>query len=317
MNQPQAEQDQLAFDHDHQQQPPIQIQQNQVDNQHELPDEQQLPHLQQQADDSDELDDHHIENQCLRIATINCGRATPSKISAILKYFEHRNVHMIAISEYGNPGIIEASVRSAGWMLSSNPRANAGVALLYRQSLYPFYRKRFKDKDGRLIGEQFEFQPGHLTLIISAYVPTGRDGKERDLSKQYEDATNTLYRRIHSWSQEANTCIIAGDLNQTIAPIDRNSPVQALIHNQHRWIHSLIQANFIDTFRHTHPNESGHTFSWQNHTTQQQGSSRLDYIFIKSSREIQISRSRVEPFMVRGGHCAVLSDIIMHMCIYY
>ena len=224
-------------------------------------------------------DDAKMEDK-LRIATININKSI-RHLPLLLNHANDIHLHMVAVSEMGDPVGLEQTLNAYGWNMVLNGDDKSGTALLIRSSLEPFVRKKFVDGErGRLVGLMLELPSGVKVVVLAVYIPTGRDF-DTDNESAAAKLTSEVYTRLMRWTTEGDICVVAGDFNETLSPLDSSNTSRKKLNARGSWLESWSR-EYVDCFRTLH-GDGGFTFtSW---THQHPYQSRIDYIFAKSNTQ--------------------------------
>ena len=181
------------------------------------------------VDFSDSLDTKHISpavprtrsgfvpapTRGFRAAAYNIGLGFSDKIGLVLNRANQLSIDMLALTEVGDPRVNDRLIQSYGYRYIACLKRHAGVMLLFRSDLAASLRKPMDSStSGRLVGGVFEIA-GKTSLIVSAYLPSGLDGKSES-SDEAADAKD-IYRCIGRWSALADNTLVLGDLNETVS----------------------------------------------------------------------------------------------------
>lgn len=92
-------------------------------------------------DSGDDVEDDDNKEWKLRVATINIGKSI-SHLSTVLEHANNNHIHLLSVTEMGDPVALKPILDSYGWLMVMNGDDQSGVALLVRSSLEPYVRKR-------------------------------------------------------------------------------------------------------------------------------------------------------------------------------
>ena len=144
--------------------------------------------------------------------TINIGKSI-SHLLTVLEHANNNHIHLLSMTEMGDPVALKPILDSYGWLMVMNGDDQSGVALLVRSSLEPYVRKRLiNGPRGRLVGAMLELPSGMKVVIMSVYIPTGRDS-DADGDSEASKITDEVYEKLLKWSDDGDVCILAGDFN--------------------------------------------------------------------------------------------------------
>lgn len=165
------------------------------------------------------------------------------------------------------------------------------------------------DTEGRVL--TLEFPDFHL---VNVYTPNSQDGLRRlDYRQEWDRAFLAHMRKL----EKEKPVIFAGDLNVAHTEIDlarpRDNRKNAGFTDEERaGFDAIVDAGFVDSFRHFHPGETGH-YSWWSFRGGARARNvgwRIDY-FCVSGKLIDRARSAAIHSAVTGSdHCPV--ELILH-----
>jgi exodeoxyribonuclease-3 len=196
---------------------------------------------------------------------------------------------------------------TAFWV-SAEQKGYSGVALFSKQD--PFEIEvglgiDVFDREGRTIIAHYD----EFTLLTT-YVPNGaRDLSRVPFKMEYKQAF--LERCQELWGQ-GRSLVLCGDFNTAHREIDLARPRQNQNHTgflpeERAWIDSVLQAGYIDTFRATHPDETGaYTWwaYWGNARPRNVGW-RLDYFFVTPDLWEKVVRADIFADVEGSDHCPI------------
>lgn len=165
------------------------------------------------------------------------------------------------------------------------------------------------DSEGRA---NLVYGPGFT--LVNLYFPNGAASDERHQFKMGFLAD--LIPWLKKLEAERGPLIICGDYNIAHTEIDIHDPVRnkessGFRPEERAWMSSFLEAGFIDTYRHLHPNETD-AYSWWSF---RQGSRarnkgwRIDYICVSRSLETKIKSAKIHPDVMGSDHCPISLDL--------
>lgn len=161
------------------------------------------------------------------------------------------------------------------------------------------------DREGRVITARFKDH-----IVVNAYVPnSGQDLKRLEYRQQWDEALRTY---LQSLAASKLPVIFTGDLNVAHQPIDLARPkanynktagyTQAEIDG----LSALLEAGFVDSFRHFHPDEV--KYSWWNQRFNSRATNvgwRIDYVVVSKGFETRIKEAFILNEVMGSDHCPV------------
>lgn len=268
------------------------------------------------VDFSDSLDTKHISpavprtrsgfvpapTRGFRAAAYNIGLGFSDKIGLVLNRANQLSIDMLALTEVGDPRVNDRLIQSYGYRYIACLKRHAGVMLLFRSDLAASLRKPMDSStSGRLVGGVFEIA-GKTSLIVSAYLPSGLDGKSES-SDEAADAKD-IYRCIGRWSALADNTLVLGDLNETVSDRDRSENTAGVRHR--RFISSLLDSGFTDCFRSLH---SKGGFTCKTPVPGRVALSRIDYVLAKGWGSTPARACAVDDFLALSRHQLLWADV--------
>ena len=164
------------------------------------------------------------------------------------------------------------------------------------------------DAEGRFMRVDFpEF------ILFNVYFPNGKASQER---LQYKlDFYETFLKMAVNLLQEGRRIIICGDVNTAHKEIDlarakENEKISGFLPIEREWIDRLIEAGFIDTFRHF--NSEPGNYSWWDYKTRARERNvgwRIDYFFISENLKDNLKSAFIQSEVVGSDHCPVGIDL--------
>lgn len=160
------------------------------------------------------------------------------------------------------------------------------------------------DKEGRVITlEMNDF------YLVTVYTPNSQDGLKRlDYRMEWEDAF-----RVYIKSLDNNKpVIICGDLNVAHKEIDLKNPKSnrknaGFTDEEREKFSTLLDAGFIDTFRHLYPEQTD-IYSWWSYRFQARAKNagwRIDYFVVSERLSGNIAEAKIHTDIYGSDHCPV------------
>lgn len=161
------------------------------------------------------------------------------------------------------------------------------------------------DKEGRVITATFKDH-----IVVNAYIPNSGQGLKRLEYRQQWDIALRAY--LVDLASGKRPVIFTGDLNVAHQPIDIARPkanynktagyTQAEIDG----ISALLDAGFVDTFRHFHPEVV--KYSWWNQRFNSRATNvgwRIDYVVVSKGFEKKVKDAFILNEVMGSDHCPV------------
>lgn len=164
------------------------------------------------------------------------------------------------------------------------------------------------DKEGRVISLEYE-----QFFLVTVYVPNSQDGLKRlDYRMTWEDAF-----RAYLLSLDAKKpVIVCGDLNVAHKEIDLKNPKTnrknaGFTDEERAKFTTLLEAGFVDTFRHFYPDTEG-MYSWWSYrfkAREKNAGWRIDYFLVSERLREQLESAGIHNEIFGSDHCPVEVNI--------
>lgn len=164
--------------------------------------------------------------------------------------------------------------------------------------------KKF-DNEGRFILVEYpEF------ILINSYFPSGgKDNKRADFKIDFH---NAFLKQVIDLKEENKTILFCGDVNIAHTEIDLANPKSnkkksGFLEQERLWINTIIDNDFVDTFRYFHPNkEKCYTWwSYLNNARNNNSGWRIDYFFIDNKSIEKVKESFIMSEIKGSDHCPI------------
>lgn len=160
------------------------------------------------------------------------------------------------------------------------------------------------DQEGRVITLEME-----NFYLITVYTPNSQDGLKRlDYRMTWEDEFRAYLKRLDAHKP----VIVCGDLNVAHREIDLKNPktnrMNAGFTDQEREkFQTLLDAGFVDTFRHFYPDREG-IYSWWSYrfkAREKNAGWRIDYFLVSERLKPQLTEAEIHTEIFGSDHCPV------------
>lgn len=160
------------------------------------------------------------------------------------------------------------------------------------------------DQEGRVITLEME-----NFYLITVYTPNSQDGLKRlDYRMTWEDEFRAYLKRLDAHKP----VIVCGDLNVAHREIDLKNPktnrMNAGFTDQEREkFQTLLDAGFVDTFRHFYPDREG-IYSWWSYrfkAREKNAGWRIDYFLVSVRLQPQLTGAEIHTEIFGSDHCPV------------
>lgn len=207
--------------------------------------------------------------------------------------------------------VAEALVAVEGYHLaaySAEKPGYSGTAILSREAPVRVDRGIGGDehnREGRVITATFADH-----IVVNAYVPNSGQGLKRLPYRQQWDAALREY--LVDLAAGPRPVIFTGDLNVAHQPIDIARPrpnynkTAGYTQPEIDGLSALLDAGFVDTFRHFHPDTV--KYSWWNQRFNSRATNvgwRIDYVLVSKGFEQQVKEAFILNEVMGSDHCPV------------
>lgn len=160
------------------------------------------------------------------------------------------------------------------------------------------------DHEGRVITLEME-----NFYLVTVYTPNSQDGLKRlDYRMTWDDDFRAYLQRL----DEKKPVLVCGDLNVAHKEIDLKNPktnrMNAGFTDQEREkFQLLLDAGFIDTFRHFYPDQAN-IYSWWSYrfkAREKNAGWRIDYFLASSRLSNQLEGAKIHTDIFGSDHCPV------------
>lgn len=164
------------------------------------------------------------------------------------------------------------------------------------------------DHEGRLITLEYE-----KFYLVTVYTPNS----QRELSRlMYRLCWEEDFRLYLRSLDAQKPVIICGDMNVAHKEIDLKNPKTnqnnaGFTPQEREAMSKLLDAGFVDTFRHLYPNETGR-YSWWSymfHAREKNAGWRIDYFLVSERIKDRIQAARIDSDIFGSDHCPVVLEM--------
>lgn len=232
-------------------------------------------------------------------------------------WFEHNGADIIGLQETkAMPDqIAEANRHPEGfysyWLGSTVKKGYSGTAVFSKpkplSASYDLPQSRFQG-EGRLI--HLEYEKFHYFNI---YFPNGQAGEERlDYKLGFYDAFLEHAEEL----RKTKPIVVCGDFNTAHKPVDLARPkpnegTSGFLPIEREWLDKFVDAGYIDTFRHVHP-DAKDNYSWWSYRFNARKNNtgwRIDYFFVSDELQDSIKNAWIEDTQFGSDHCPVWLEL--------
>ena len=160
------------------------------------------------------------------------------------------------------------------------------------------------DHEGRVITLEME-----IFFLVTVYTPNSHDGLKRlDYRMTWDDDFRAYLQKL----DQSKPVLVCGDLNVAHKEIDLKNPktnrMNAGFTDQEREkFQLLLDAGFIDTFRHFYP-EQANIYSWWSYrfkAREKNAGWRIDYFLASASLADKLKEAKIHTEIFGSDHCPV------------
>jgi exodeoxyribonuclease III len=152
-------------------------------------------------------------------------------------------------------------------------------------------------------------------FVVTVYTPNAKDDLSRIplRHKQWDPAFLEYMTRL----EEEKPVLFCGDLNvahqeQDLANPKPNMGKKGFTLEERGGIDRMIQAGFVDSFRHFVPTGNGH-YTWWSHfalSRERNVGWRIDYWFVSQKLLPRLKKAQILPQVMGSDHCPVTIEIV-------
>ncbi|QQR86885.1 MAG: exodeoxyribonuclease III [Flavobacteriales bacterium] len=213
-------------------------------------------------------------------------KATPEQVAEALKGVNGYHVHAIGAEKPGYSG--------TAIMCKEAPQSVAfGVGIGEH------------DKEGRVITATFKDH-----IVVNTYVPnSGQDLKRLGYRATWDEALRNYLVKLASGKKPV---IFTGDLNVAHQPIDIARPkpnynkTAGYMQSEIDGIAALLDAGYVDTFRHMHPEVVKYSWWSQRFGAREKNVGwRIDYVLVSKGFEKKVKDAFILNEVMGSDHCPV------------
>ncbi len=160
------------------------------------------------------------------------------------------------------------------------------------------------DQEGRVITAEY---PGFF--LVTVYTPNSGEGLKR---LDYREKWDEEFRKYLIGLQHKKPVIVCGDLNVAHQPIDiaraKDNYNKSAGYTQREidGFQRLLDAGFVDTFRHFHPDEVKYTYwNYMFNARARNVGWRIDYFLVSKVLLLQVKQALIYNEYLGSDHCPV------------
>jgi len=161
------------------------------------------------------------------------------------------------------------------------------------------------DDEGRVLIAEYD-----AFTLIATYFPNSQEGGKRLGYKL--DFCAEILRLCNSLAESGRHFLLCGDYNIAHRPIDLARPKQnegnaGYLPEERAWMDEFTGAGHVDTFRHFHPDATGHYTWWSYRAGVREKNIgwRIDYHCVDGAFLPKVTSSVIRPEVTGSDHCPV------------
>jgi exodeoxyribonuclease-3 len=164
------------------------------------------------------------------------------------------------------------------------------------------------DREGRIVTAEFD-----TFFVVSVYVPNAKRDLSRLADRQDWDGCFLAYlKRL----EQHKPVVCGGDFNVAHTAIDlarpkANNGQHGFTPEERAGFQRFMDAGFIDTFRHLHPDEPNHYTWWRQFggARERNVGWRIDYLILSRSLLPRLTSAAILPEIYGSDHCPVAIEL--------
>lgn len=237
-------------------------------------------------------------------------------------WFRQSKADIIGLQETkADPSQVDAEHRTpdgwhAWWAASTVRKGYSGVAVFSRHEPLRVVHE-LPDPDyqgeGRIL--HLEFPQFHY---INGYFPNGGEEISKGVFKRvpYKMGFLNSFLDYAQTLRQDKPIVVCGDFNIAHRPIDLARPKDntnntGFLPLEREWLDAFLDAGYIDTFRHVHPDKAD-AFSWWSYKTRARERNigwRIDYFFVSAELRHRIHNAWIDAEVYGSDHCPVSLEL--------
>lgn len=194
------------------------------------------------------------------------------------------------------------------WNSSREKKGYSGTALLTRSEPLDVHfglGVDAFDREGRIIVAEYP-----AFILVNSYFPHGgRDHRRVPFKLAFYEAFLGICQRYRA---QGHAVVFCGDINTAHTEIDLARPranrnTSGFLPQERAWIDRVVEAGYVDTLRHVHPDLPGQ-YTWWSVPTGARARNvgwRLDYFFVAAELLDRVADAFILPDVQGSDHCPV------------
>jgi exodeoxyribonuclease-3 len=254
----------------------------------------------------------------MRIISYNLNGIRAAIKKGFLEWLATNPADVVCIQETkaNHDDVDKSAIEKLGYethWFSAEKKGYSGVAIFSKikpDAIKKGTGHELSDFEGRVIQADF----GDLT-IINTYFPSGTSGELRQGYKYVWLDEFLAY--VNELRKTRKKLIIVGDYNIAHREVDIHDPKgnkksSGFLPEEREWMDRWLEAGFVDTFRHLHPEAKG-AYSWWSQrfpsVRLQNKGWRIDYICATENLRENLKAAAIYPDVKHSDHCPIYAEI--------
>jgi exodeoxyribonuclease-3 len=230
-------------------------------------------------------------------------KADKEVVQAIcLEQFSEYHLHCSSAHKKGYSGVATLVKKELSDLASFSSKLDTEIFSVEEKELLSLF-----ESEGR-----FSITRLPSLSLINVYIPSGTSGEVRqDLKMKFLDL---FLKFLVAEKNKGNELIVCGDFNICHKEIDIHHPKEAtkkgltgFLPEERAWISKMIGHNFIDCFRHLHP-DALKSYSWWSYRAQSRPKNlgwRIDYFFCSAGLCAKLKSASIHEKVMGSDHCPI------------
>lgn len=209
--------------------------------------------------------------------------------------------------------ILELNGYEGFWHASTVKKGYSGVGILTKHKPLQVFEglgKKEFDGEGRVLGVELQ-----NLCMVTAYFPNSQEkGARLNYKIAFCDAINDFLHKLQK--KTGKPVILNGDVNVAHKPIDLarpddNEDSPGYLPEERAWMETFLSSDWIDTFRHLHPNRK-EAYSWWSARGGARARNvgwRIDYHILSKKDLGCLQSASIQDKVLGSDHCPVVVEL--------
>lgn len=254
-----------------------------------------------------------MENKMVKLISWNVNGLRANLKKGFMDYFNDIDADMFCMQETKmQQGQAEIDIpQYKEYWNSAEKKGYSGTAIFTKQepiSVSYGIGIEEHDKEGRVITAEYE-----NFYLVTCYTPNSKSELER---LEYRQVWEDEFRKFLQNLDQVKPVVLCGDLNVAHKEIDLKNPKTnrrsaGFTDEERGKFTELLQAGFVDTFRHLYPDQEG-AYTWWSYfgkARERNTGWRIDYFVVSERIKDKIVRAEIHAEIMGSDHCPVLLEL--------